>query len=58
MLPFFTRVHGLVSTLSVKLAQDDLHIVKNLEIPTDDSGYMKNLIEKRNWGPSVLIIDE
>lgn len=58
MLPFFTRVLGLVSTLSVKLAQDDLHVVKDLEIPTDDSGYIKNLIETKNWGPSVLIVDE
>lgn len=58
MLPFYTRVHGLVSTLSVKLAQDDLHIVKDLEIPTNDSEFIKSLIEKRNWGPSVLIIDE
>jgi len=58
MLPFFTRVHGLVSTLSVKLAQDDLHVVKDLEIPTDDRDFIKNLIESRNWGPSVLIVDD
>lgn len=58
MLPFFARVLGLTSTLSVKLAQDDLHVVKDLEIPTDDGDYIKNLIEERNWGPSVLIIDE
>ncbi|CRL08391.1 CLUMA_CG021264, isoform A [Clunio marinus] len=58
MLPFFTRVHGLTTTLSVKLAQDDLHVVKDLEIPTDDEDYIKDLIEKRNWGPSVLIVDD
>lgn len=58
MLPFYTRVLGLTSTLSVKLAQDDLHVVRDLEIPTDDADYIKSLIEKRNWGPSVLIIDE
>lgn len=58
MLPFHLRIQGLTSTLSVKLAQDDLHVVKDLEIPTEDSQYIKNLIEKRNWGPSVLIIDE
>lgn len=58
MLPFFTRVLGLTTTLSIKLAQDDLHVVKDLEIPTDDKDYIKNLIEERNWGPSVLIIDE
>jgi large subunit ribosomal protein L4 len=58
MLPFFTRVLGLTSSLSVKLAQDDLHIVKDLEIPVDSGDYIKELCEKRNWGPSVLIIDE
>lgn len=58
MLPFFARVQGLVSTLSVKLAQDDLHIVKDLEIPTNDSEFIKSLIKERNWGPSVLIVDE
>lgn len=58
MLPFYQRVQGLVATLSVKLHQDDLHVVKDLEIPTDDGAYIKSLIEKRNWGPSVLIIDE
>lgn len=58
MLPFYTRIFGLTSMLSVKLAQDDLHVIKDLEIPTNDSEYIKNLIEKRNWGPSVLFIDE
>lgn len=58
MLPFFTRCLGLTTTLSVKLAQDDLHVVKDLEIPTDDPEYIKSLIEKRNWGPSVLFVDE
>lgn len=58
MLPFFTRVQGLASTLSVKLAQDDLHVVKNLDMPTDDPEFIKSMMEKRNWGSSVLIIDE
>jgi large subunit ribosomal protein L4 len=58
MLDYFTRVHGLTSILSVKFAQDDIHVVDNLEIPTEDSGYIKNLILARNWGPSVLIVDE
>lgn len=58
MLPFWLRLRGLTSTLSVKLAQDDLHVVNNLEIPTDDKQYVLDLIEKRNWGPSVLIVDE
>jgi large subunit ribosomal protein L4 len=58
MLPFNIRLRGLTSILSIKLAQDDLHVVKDLEIPTDDKRYLMNLIEKRNWGPSVLIVDE
>jgi len=58
MLPFYKRVFGLTSTLSVKLAQDDLHIVKNLELPTDDPGYINDLVDSRLWGPSVLFIDD
>ncbi|XP_072744314.1 large ribosomal subunit protein uL4m [Anoplolepis gracilipes] len=57
MLPFYNRVAGLTSTLSVKLAQDDLHIVDELEIPTSEPSYIEQLIEKRNWGPSVLFVD-
>lgn len=57
MLPFLSRVHGLTSTLSVKMAQNDLHVVNDLEIPTEDPEYIKNLMEKRKWGPSLLMID-
>lgn len=57
MLPFFTRVLGLTSTLSVKLAQDDLHVINDLEIPTEDPEFIRNLIAERKWGPSVLLID-
>ncbi|PZC85114.1 hypothetical protein B5X24_HaOG202878 [Helicoverpa armigera] len=58
MLPFHVRIHGLTTTLSAKLAQDDLHIVKDLELPTDEPEYLTELIEKRNWGPSVLLVDD
>lgn len=58
MLPFYNRVFGLTSTLSVKLAQDDLHIIKDLEIPTDSTDYINSLIDTRNWGPSVLFVDD
>lgn len=58
MLPFHVRLHGLTTTLSVKLAQDDLHIVKDLELPSDEPDYLVDLIEERNWGPSVLIVDD
>lgn len=58
MLSFYQRLMGLTSTLSVKLAQDDLHIVKDLDIPTDDPAFIRDLIEARIWGPSVLIVDD
>ncbi|CAH2076151.1 unnamed protein product, partial [Iphiclides podalirius] len=58
MLPFHIRIQGLTSTLSAKLAQDDLHVVKDLELPTDEPEYLAELIESRNWGPSVLIVDD
>ncbi|KAH8255794.1 hypothetical protein KR038_010843 [Drosophila bunnanda] len=58
MLPFYKRVLGLTSTLSVKLAQDDLHIIEGVDIPTGDAQFLKDLIAERNWGPSVLIVDE
>ncbi|XP_072939278.1 large ribosomal subunit protein uL4m [Epargyreus clarus] len=58
MLPFHLRVQGLTSTLSAKLAQDDLHVVKDLEIPSEEPQYLADLIENRNWGPSVLIVDD
>lgn len=58
MLPFHQRIYGLTSTLSAKLAQDDLHLIKNLELPSDEPEFLKDLIENRNWGPSVLFVDE
>lgn len=57
MLPFFTRVMGLTSTLSTKLAQDDLKIVDSIEIPTEDPAYIKELVNARKWGPSALFVD-
>ncbi|XP_058826378.1 large ribosomal subunit protein uL4m [Topomyia yanbarensis] len=57
MLPYFSRVLGLISTLSIKLAQDDLHVVMDLEIPSDDPQFLKDLVQERLWGPSVLFID-
>ncbi|XP_011881067.1 PREDICTED: 39S ribosomal protein L4, mitochondrial [Vollenhovia emeryi] len=57
MLPFYTRLIGLTATLSVKLAQDDLHIVDGLDIPTSEPSYIEELIQERNWGPSVLFVD-
>ncbi|KAL1121951.1 hypothetical protein AAG570_003359 [Ranatra chinensis] len=58
MLPFYKRVLGLTSTLSVKLAQDDLHVVDSLDIPTDDPNFLEDIVRSRNWGVSVLFIDD
>lgn len=58
MLPMHQRLHGLTSMLSTKLAQDDLHIVNALDIPTKDPSYLIELAEERLWGPSILFIDD
>ncbi|XP_076253388.1 mitochondrial ribosomal protein L4 [Rhynchophorus ferrugineus] len=57
MLPFYNRVNGLIATLSVKLAQDDLHVVDSLEIPSGEKDYIEELVKSRLWGPSVLFVD-
>ncbi|XP_028267623.1 large ribosomal subunit protein uL4m [Parambassis ranga] len=57
MLPMKVRVQGLKVALSSKMAQDYLHIVDSLNIPTPDSQYLKDLIKHRHWGQSVLIVD-
>ena len=58
MLPFYKRVMGLTSTLSVKLAQDDVHIIDGVDIPSGNPQFIKDMIKQRNWGPSVLIVDK
>jgi len=58
MLGFDARLNGLRAALSVKLAQDDLHVVDSLELPTDNPTYLSDLVEERGWGPSVLFIDD
>nr|XP_051694045.1 39S ribosomal protein L4, mitochondrial [Oryctolagus cuniculus] len=57
MLPMKVRALGLKVALSVKLAQDDLHIVDSLELPTADPQYLTELARYRHWGPSVLLVD-
>ncbi|XP_050036486.1 large ribosomal subunit protein uL4m isoform X2 [Dermacentor andersoni] len=57
MLPFFRRVQGLTTALSVKFAQDDLKVVDSLDVPTNDSKYLLKLVDERLWGPSVLFVD-
>lgn len=57
MLPMKVRVQGLKVALSSKMAQDFLHIVDSLNIPTPDPQYLLELIKQRHWGESVLIVD-
>ncbi|XP_014673627.1 PREDICTED: 39S ribosomal protein L4, mitochondrial-like [Priapulus caudatus] len=58
MLPKSERIVGLTTALSVKLMQNYLHIVDTLDIPTDDSQFLEDMAEERNWGLSVLFIDD
>ncbi|XP_043219974.1 39S ribosomal protein L4, mitochondrial-like isoform X1 [Amphibalanus amphitrite] len=58
MLSHSARVGGLCATLSVKLAQNDLHVVRDLELPSADPGLLQELVERRYWGPSVLFVDD
>lgn len=59
MLGFDARLNGLRATLSVKMAQDDLHIVDSLDqLPTDDPKFLEELVEQRGWGPAVLFVDD
>lgn len=58
MLPFWIRIRGLITALSIKLAQDDLKVVDTLDVPTTDPKFLENLAESRKWGDSVLFVDE
>lgn len=57
MLPMKVRVQGLKTALSSKMAQDYLHIVDSLNLPTPDPQYLLDLIKQKHWGESVLIVD-
>lgn len=57
MLPMKVRVLGLKAALTVKLMQDQLHVVDNLEMPTADPRYLQDLARYRHWGSSVLIVN-
>ena len=92
MLPYITRLTGLIHCLSAKFAQgkgiksrllaesmnilpllmpeqefkivfkplisDDVRIVQDLNIPSDQPEYIVNLIEDRGWGISTLFVDK
>ena len=36
---------------------DDVRIVKNLDIPSEDAEYIEKLIDDRGWGLSTLFVD-
>ncbi|XP_030052940.1 large ribosomal subunit protein uL4m [Microcaecilia unicolor] len=56
MLPMKVRALGLKVALTTKLAQDDLHVIESLEVPTPDPQYLQDLAQYRDWGDSVLIV--
>ncbi|OWF55421.1 39S ribosomal protein L4, mitochondrial [Mizuhopecten yessoensis] len=58
MLPTEYRAMGLRVALSVKYAQDDLHIVDSLDIPDDRPEYLQDLMDTRFWGFSCLFVDD
>ncbi|WAR10977.1 RM04-like protein [Mya arenaria] len=58
MLSNDKREMGLRIALSVKYAQNDLHIVDSLEIPVDDPEYLQEMMDTRYWGFSVLFVDD
>jgi len=58
MIHYHLRVYGLTHTLSVKIAQDDVHVVDTLEdLPTGDPNFLLDLVRARGWAKSCLIVD-
>jgi len=57
MLPRAMRVFGLTHTLTIKFFQDDIKVVDDLEIPTDDPEFLQELVKQRGWGKSTLFVD-
>ena len=58
MLSYSERELGLRIALSVKYAQNDLHIVNTLDIPTDEPDFLQELVDTRYWGFSALFVDD
>ena len=50
-------MYGLTHTLSVKFVQDDLHVVRDLELSSSDPQHLLNLANSRGWSSSVLFVD-
>lgn len=52
-------VNSLRAILTIKLAQDDIKIVDSIDsFENDDPKALEEALEKRNWGPSTLIVDK
>ncbi|TKR86776.1 hypothetical protein L596_011295 [Steinernema carpocapsae] len=58
MLPTAVRLKGLCVALTIKHAQDDLVVVDNFEsLKTNESQFLMDMADTRNWGYSVLFVD-
>uniref|UniRef100_A0AC34QT32 39S ribosomal protein L4, mitochondrial n=1 Tax=Panagrolaimus sp. JU765 TaxID=591449 RepID=A0AC34QT32_9BILA len=58
MLPDAVRLKGLCTALTIKHAQNDLVIADDFgSLKNDESQFLHNLAEERNWGYSVLFVD-
>ncbi|RCN43214.1 ribosomal protein, L4/L1 family [Ancylostoma caninum] len=60
ILPDSIRLKGLCVALTLKHAQDCLHIVDRLDqLPADADGqFLHDLADHRNWGYSVLFVND
>ncbi|CAH1791036.1 unnamed protein product [Owenia fusiformis] len=58
MEDFNMRVQGLMIALTVKYAQNYLHVVDNFDIPTEDPEYLQDILDHRKWGLSALLVDD
>ncbi|KAL6744594.1 hypothetical protein Aduo_017514 [Ancylostoma duodenale] len=60
ILPDSVRLKGLCVALTLKHAQDCLHIVDRLDqLPADANGqFLHDLADHRNWGYSVLFVND
>uniref|UniRef100_A0A1I7ZT02 Large ribosomal subunit protein uL4m n=1 Tax=Steinernema glaseri TaxID=37863 RepID=A0A1I7ZT02_9BILA len=58
MLPTAIRLKGLCVALTIKHAQNDLVIVDDFNsLSTNESQFLKDVADQRNWGYSVLFVD-
>ena len=59
ILPHPLIVSGMINALTMKLAQDDIKVVPSIEgYEPEGPDQLEEDLEKRRWGPSVLILDD